>query len=78
MAPGMSLSRRMVGPARQLRIEHLAPEVREKVKIALLDFLSCAYEARDLPWGCQAIQRVSRDCAGPATVIGTPFRVPPG
>lgn len=77
MAPVVSLSRRMVRAARQVMMEDLAPEVREKVKIALLDFLSCAYEARDLPWGCQAIQRVSRG-SGVSTVIGTPFRVPPG
>ena len=75
MAAGGSLSRRMARAARQLKIEELAPEVRDKVKIALLDFLSCAYEARDLPWGCQATQRVSRANGGPATVIGTPFRV---
>src|SRR4051794_18222273 len=75
MGPEGSLSRRMARAARQVTIEELAPEVREKVKIAVLDFLSCAYEARDLPWGCQAIQRVSRAGGGAATVIGTPFRV---
>jgi len=78
MAAGVSLARRMARAARQLTMEQLAPEVRDKVKIALLDFLSCAYEAGDLPWGCQAIQRVSRAAGGPATVIGTPFRVAAG
>lgn len=78
MAAGISLSRRMARAARQLTMGELAPEVRDKVKIALLDFLSCAYEARDLPWGCQAIQRVSRAAGGPATVIGTPLRVAAG
>jgi 2-methylcitrate dehydratase PrpD len=75
MAPGVSLARRMVRAARQVTLDDLAPEVRAKVKVALLDFLSCAYEARDLPWGCQAIQRVGRAPGGAATVIGTPFRV---
>lgn len=75
MAPEVSLSRRMVRAARQVTLDDLALDVRDKVKIALLDFLSCAYEARDLPWGCQAIQRVSRASGGVATVIGTPFRV---
>ena len=75
MAREVSLSRRMVRAARQVTLDDLAAEVRGKVKIALLDFLSCAYEARDLPWGCQAIQRVSRASGGVATVIGTPFRV---
>lgn len=75
MADAISLSRRMARAARQVRLEDLAPEVHSKVKIALLDFLSCAYEARDLPWGCQAVQRVSRAIGGCASVIGTPFRV---
>jgi 2-methylcitrate dehydratase PrpD len=68
-----SLSRRMVRAARLLTIDRLAPEVVEKVKIGLLDMLSCAFAARDLPWGRQAIQMASRT-TGPATVIGTPFR----
>lgn len=68
-----SLSRRMVRAARLLTMDRLAPEVVEKVKIGLLDMLSCAFAARDLPWGKQAIQMASRT-TGPATVIGTPFR----
>lgn len=32
----------------------------DKVKIGLLDLLSCVFEARNLPWGCQAIQMASR------------------
>src|SRR5579872_3085688 len=77
MAPEVSLSRRMVRAARQLTLDEVEPAVRDKVKLALLDFLSCAYEARDLPWGCQAIQRVSRATGGLATVIGTELRVAP-
>lgn len=61
-----------------MTFEQLPPEVVEKVKTALLDFLSCAFEARDLPWGCQAIQMASRAAGGKATVIGTPFRVAAG
>ena len=63
----------MVRAARLLTMDRLAPEVVAKVKIGLLDMLSCAFAARDLPWGSQAIQRASR-AAGPATVIGTPVR----
>jgi 2-methylcitrate dehydratase PrpD len=46
------------------------------VKTGLLDFLSCAYEARDLPWGRQAI-RMASESNGKATVIGTPVQTSP-
>jgi 2-methylcitrate dehydratase PrpD len=72
----MSLSRRMVRAARGLTLDQLRPEVIAKVKIGLLDFLSCAFEARDLPWGCQAI-RMASAASGQATVIGTPVRSSP-
>jgi 2-methylcitrate dehydratase PrpD len=72
----MSLSRRMVRAARGLTMDQLPPEVVAKVKIGLLDFLSCAFEARDLPWGCQAI-RMASAANGQATVIGTPVHASP-
>jgi 2-methylcitrate dehydratase PrpD len=72
----LSLSRRMVRAARGLTIDQLPPEVVAKVKIGLLDFLSCAFEARDLPWGCQAI-RMASAASGKATVIGTPVHSSP-
>ncbi len=72
----MSLSRRMVRDARTLTIDQLPAEVIAKVKIGLLDFLSCAFEARDLPWGFQAI-RMAGAASGQATVIGTPVRSSP-
>ena len=72
----MSLSRRMVRAARRLTLDQLPAEVIAKVKIGLLDFLSCAFEARALPWGCQAI-RMASEAAGVATVIGTPVRSSP-
>ena len=72
----MSLSRNMVRAARALTMDHLPPEVIAKVKIGLLDFLSCAFEARDLPWGCQAI-RMASAATGQATVIGTPVKTSP-
>jgi len=72
-----SLSRRMVRAARLLTMERLAPEVVEKVKIGLLDMLSCAYAAHDLPWGRQAIQIAGR-ATGAAIVIGTPLRAAAG
>ena len=72
----MSLSRNMVRAARALTMDQLPPEVVAKVKIGLLDFLSCAFEARELPWGCQAI-RMASAASGQATVIGTPVRTSP-
>src|SRR5580698_4883098 len=72
----MSLSRSMVRAARGLTMDQLPAEVVAKVKIGLLDFLSCAFEARELPWGCQAI-RMASDAIGPATVVGTAVRTSP-
>src|ERR1700733_14921414 len=66
----MSLSRRMVRAARAVTLDQLPPEVVAKVKIGLLDMLSCAVVGRDFPWGCQAI-RMASAASGPATVIGT-------
>jgi 2-methylcitrate dehydratase PrpD len=72
----MSLSRRMVRAARDLTMDQIPAEVVAKVKIGLLDMLSCAFEARDLPWGCQAI-RMASAANGKATVIGTPIHASP-
>jgi 2-methylcitrate dehydratase PrpD len=52
---------------------NLPDAVIDKVKIGLLDMLSCAFEARDLPWGRQAIQMAARS-QGPAVVVGTACR----
>jgi 2-methylcitrate dehydratase PrpD len=72
----LSLSRKMVRAARNLTMDQLPAEVIAKVKIGLLDMLSCAFEARDLPWGCQAI-RMAGAANGQATVIGTPLQSSP-
>jgi 2-methylcitrate dehydratase PrpD len=67
----MTRAARVVTPAE-------VPEaVRDKVRIGLLDMLSCALEARDLPWGCQAIQVASRS-SGVASIIGSRKRVATG
>lgn len=73
----VSLSRRLAREVRRLTPRDLPAAVIDKVKIGLLDMLSCAFEARDLPWGCQAIQMASRS-RGPASIIGTPFRASTG
>jgi 2-methylcitrate dehydratase PrpD len=72
----LSLSRGMARAARALTMDQLPAEVIAKVKIGLLDFLSCAFEARDLPWGCQAI-RMASAANGKAAVIGTPAHTSP-
>jgi 2-methylcitrate dehydratase PrpD len=56
----VSLSRRVARAARLLEFGDLPESVVDKVRIGLLDMLSCVLEARDLPWGCQAIQMASR------------------
>jgi 2-methylcitrate dehydratase PrpD len=68
----MARAARAVGP------DDLPESVIDKVKIGLLDMLSCALEARELPWGCQAIQMASRVPNGLASIIGTRFRVSAG
>jgi 2-methylcitrate dehydratase PrpD len=60
----MTLSRRLVRAARGFT--DLSPAAIEKVKIALLDFLSCAYESLDLPASRQAIEVAARAGGGPA------------
>jgi 2-methylcitrate dehydratase PrpD len=59
-----SLSRRLAREARLIAPDDLPASVVDKVKIGLLDFLSCVLEARSLPWGCQAIQMASRAPSG--------------
>jgi 2-methylcitrate dehydratase PrpD len=66
-----------VQAARTYAEDGLTPEVIAKVKIALLDMLSCAYEARDLPFAVQAIQLASWTQGGPAAVIAAPFSASP-
>ena len=48
-----------------------------KAKICLLDFLSCAFEARNHPWSRQAIG-IAREVRNGATVIGTRTLASPG
>lgn len=68
------LSRSMARAAQAIRPGDLPQAVTDKVKIGLLDMLSCALEARDLPWGCQAIRMANRN-SGVASIIGTRFHV---
>ena len=59
-----------------MKYEDLAPEVVAKVKLALLDMLSCAFESISLPQSVAAIQWAARADGGPATIIGSSVRAP--
>lgn len=52
-------------------------DVIAKAKICLLDFLSCAFEARNHPWSRQAIG-IARAVANGATIVGTGTHASPG
>jgi 2-methylcitrate dehydratase PrpD len=68
---GPALARRLVGAALQVDPAALPPEVLAKAKICLIDFLSCAFEARELPWSRQAIAVAPELAQGGAQIIGT-------
>lgn len=72
-----SAARAVVRQAQAVRLSDLSVAVRDKLKICLLDFLSCAFEARDLPWSRQAISIAPRTNAG-ATIISTGILAPAG
>ena len=76
-AQAESLSRHIARRARALRFDRLPPEAVAKVKIALLDLLSCAYESLDLSPSVYAM-KIAAQGQGRAGVIGTALRVPPG
>lgn len=65
----------MVQAARAVRFEDFSVEVRAKVKIALLDLLSCVYESLDLPQSVHAIEWAARG-AGRSNVFGTRVKGP--
>ena len=54
MSIAPSLTRQMARMAHSTDITTLGPEPREKAQLCLADFLSCIFEARDLPWSQQA------------------------
>ncbi len=76
MTPAIALSREIARNARAMTFDRLPVEAVTKVKIALLDLLSCAYESLDLPPSIQAMDIAGRGqgCVG---VIGTSLRVSP-
>jgi 2-methylcitrate dehydratase PrpD len=65
-----SLARRIAKAATAARYEDFTPEVVAKVKLCLLDFIGCTFEARDLPWSRRAAA-LAEASNGPATIFAT-------
>ena len=53
----------------------ISAAAREKLRICLLDFLACAFEAHALPWARQA-QALATAGAGPCSIVGTNISAP--
>ena len=73
----VSLARALTRAALAVDPGRFDAEVIAKAKICLLDFLSCAFEARNHPWSRQAIG-IAREVRDGATVIGTRTLASPG
>jgi 2-methylcitrate dehydratase PrpD len=65
-----SLARAMVRSASSITLSDLSGAACDKLKICLLDYLACAFEARDLPWSRQALATVSKVTSG-ASIVGS-------
>lgn len=76
-ASEVSLARALARSALAVDLGRFDAEIIAKAKICLLDFLSCAFEARNHPWSCQAID-IAREVGNGATVIGTSALAAPG
>src|SRR3954447_22346745 len=76
--PGrISLARALARSSLAVNLSDFDAEIIAKAKICLLDFLSCAFEARDHAWSRQAIG-IARDVENGATIIGTSKLSTPG
>jgi 2-methylcitrate dehydratase PrpD len=64
----VSVARAMVRTARAVDLSQLSAPAQAKLKMCLLDFLSCAFEARDLPTSRQAIAVAAKLTSGSAIV----------
>lgn len=73
----LSISHTIALQARATRLDDLSAAARDKLKVCLLDFLSCAFEAADLPWSREAVAVAPRMADG-ATIIGTSVTAPTG
>src|SRR5258707_12262571 len=66
----MSLARALARASLAVDLSSFDVDVIAKAKICLLDFLSCAFEARHHPWSRQPIG-IARGIENAATIIGT-------
>jgi 2-methylcitrate dehydratase PrpD len=69
------LSIRMASAIAAKRDGDISAAAREKLRICLLDFLACAFEAHSLPWARQA-QALATAGAGPCSIVGTNINAP--
>jgi 2-methylcitrate dehydratase PrpD len=72
-----SLARHLARASLAVDLGRFDPDVVAKAKLCLLDFLSCAFEARQHPWSRQAIG-IARAIENGATIIGTSRQATPG
>src|SRR3954451_23208619 len=73
----ISLARALARTALAIDPGRFDADVIAKTKICLLDFLSCAFEARNHPWSRQEIG-IAREVRDGATVTGTRTPASPG
>ena len=73
----VSLARALARTALAVDLGRFDADVIAKAKICLLDFLSCAFEARNHPWSRQAIG-IAREVRDGATIIGNRTLASPG
>jgi 2-methylcitrate dehydratase PrpD len=73
----VSLARALARSALAVDLARFDADAIAKAKICLLDFLSCAFEARNHPWSRQAIG-IAREVKDGATVIGIRTLASPG
>jgi 2-methylcitrate dehydratase PrpD len=73
----ISLTRVLARAALAAEPASFGPEVSAKLKICLIDFLSCCFEAYDLPTSRQA-RSIARPRVDGATIIGSDMLVTPG
>jgi 2-methylcitrate dehydratase PrpD len=67
--PPVSIARAMARRARAVELSDLSASAQARLKMCLLDFLSCAFEARDLPTSRQAVAIAAKLTLG-STIVG--------
>ncbi len=68
-----SLTRRMAMMAKAIDIMALGPDPREKARLCLADFLSCIFEASDLPWSRQG-KSLATPLPQGCTILASPIK----